>query len=54
MDDERLSLYGEPPTQADIDPDHPDAPPVRTIVRWRLATVDERARLAWPGRSDDG
>ena len=45
----RLSVYGEPPTQADISPDHPGAPLFRVMLRWRLMNRGERRRILGHG-----
>lgn len=49
--DERLSRYGEAPTEADIDPRAAGAPLFRFVLAFRLMTDAERDRLAWPGWS---
>ena len=48
QEDQRLSMYGESPTEADIDERHPLAPLLRALLRWRLATPEERAEI-WGG-----
>lgn len=40
-----LSRYGEPPTEADIDPRAPGAPLERPRLIWRLMNRAERRRI---------
>ena len=46
---ERLSRYGEAPTEADIDPRAAGAPLFRMVLAFRLMTLAEIDRLGWPG-----